>query len=261
VTWEYQGSSMPKPPRWSDRFYWAPEVAETSAGFVMFYTARAKDIKRPDGKNAQCVGIARADTPDGPFVDDSTEPVVCQAELGGTIDASVVRDVDGSLWMIYKNDGNCCHIPTRFFMRKMSEDGLAFAGDEVEVQGITDDVPWEGGVVEGPTIYQRDDVYYLFYSGNHYKGIQYAVGYATSPALTGPYTDAEENPILKTVTGTGPFGPGHQALIEDRDGDLWMLYHSWEKTFKLRYVWMDELAFEDGKPVVQGPDHEPQPVP
>lgn len=260
VTWEQQGDAMPRLAGWANGNTWAPEVTETSAGYVMYYTARAPGLARADGAGAQCVGVAVAETPAGPFVDDSSEPLICQLELGGTIDASIVRDVDDSLWLIYKNDGNCCAIPTRFFMRKMDDDGLSFAGDEIPVEGIVNDQPWEGAVVEAPTIHHRDGIYYLFYSGNNYRSADYAVGYATSDSLTGPYQDAEENPILATANGA--IGPGHQALIEDRDGDLWLVYHSWAgSSFLERNVWLDELSFDDGRPVVHGPDAEPQPAP
>jgi len=259
VHWEQQGDAMPRLPIWANGNTWAPEVTETSAGYVMYFTARAPGLVRPDGASAQCVGVAVSATPDGPFVDDGNQPLVCQLELGGTIDASIVRDVDDSLWLIYKNDGNCCSIPTRFYMRPMSEDGLTFAGDEIEVEGIVNDQVWEGGVVEAPTIFHRDGSYYLFFSGNDYAGPPYAVGYATSSSLTGPYVDAEENPILSTE-GTA-IGPGHQTIIADRDGDLWMVYHAWEWTLNERHVWIDELRFEGDRPVVDGPDAEPQAVP
>ena len=259
VTWEQQGDAMPRLPGWANGNTWAPEVTETSAGYVMYFTARAPALTRPDGAGAQCVGVAVSPEPGGPFVSESDEPLVCQLDLGGTIDASIVRDVDDSLWLIYKNDGNCCSMPTRFFMRQMSEDGLTFAGDEIEVEGVVNDQEWEGGVVEAPTIYHRDGTYYLFFSANDYAGPPYAVGYATSESLTGPYVDAEENPILSTE-GTA-IGPGHQTIIEDRDGDLWLVYHAWEFTLRERKVWIDELRFEDGKPVVDGPDADPQPAP
>jgi beta-xylosidase len=263
VTWERQKDAMPIAPAWSNGNYWAPEVIETPAGFVMYFTARTAGVKQPNRPNdAQCVGVAVAQGPDGPFVDDGDEPLVCQPELGGTIDASVVRDVDDTLWLIYKNDGNCCGMATRFFMRPMAEDGLSFAGDEIEVEGVRNDEPWEGSVVEAPTIWHEDGTYYLFYSANAYDSVRYAVGYATSDTLTGPYVDAEENPILKTKEGpSGPFGPGHQTLIEDRDGDLWMVYHAWDQSFLGRQVWIDELVFEGGKPIVKGPDVGPQPKP
>jgi beta-xylosidase len=260
VTWEPRGDAMPRLPAWANGNPWAPEVTQTSAGYVMYFTARAAGVKRPDGADAQCVGVAVGDTPDGPFVDDGAEPLVCQVALGGTIDASIVRDVDGSLWLIYKNDGNCCAMPTRLYMRPMSEDGLTFAGKEVEVDGIVNDQEWEGGVVEAPTIHHHDGTYYLFYSGNNYRSADYAVGYATATSLTGPYADAEENPIL--ASGNGAIGPGHQALAADPDGDLWMVYHAWSSSaFLERNVWIDELRFDGGRPVVDGPDLEPQPMP
>ncbi|HEX7195715.1 MAG TPA: glycoside hydrolase family 43 protein [Candidatus Limnocylindria bacterium] len=259
VTWEQQGDAMPRLPLWANGNPWAPEVTQTSAGYVMYFTARAPSLARPDGAGAQCVGVAVSESPGGPFVDDSDEPLVCQVDLGGTIDASIVRDADGALWLIYKNDGNCCGLPTRFFMRPMSEDGLSFAGDEIEVEGIVNDQPWEGGVVEAPTIHFHDGTYYLFYSANNYAGPDYAVGYATSSSLTGPYQDAEENPILATE-GTA-IGPGHQTIIADRDGDLWLVYHAWEYTLRERKVWIDELRFEDGRPIIDGPDSTPQEAP
>ena len=263
VTWERQKDAMPVAPVWSNGNYWAPEVMETSAGYVMYFTARTAGLKQPNRPNdAQCVGVAVAQSPDGPFVDDRDEPLVCQPDLGGTIDASVVRNVDDSLWLIYKNDGNCCGMATGFFMRQLAEDGLSFAGEEIEVEGVRNNAPWEGGVVEAPTIWFHDGTYYLFFSANDYASVHYAVGYATSDVLTGPYVDAEENPILATKEGlpTG-FGPGHQTLIEDRDGDLWMVYHAWDDSFLGRQVWIDELVFEGGKPVVKGPDLEAQPKP
>jgi beta-xylosidase len=113
--------------------------------------------------------------------------------------------------------------------------------------------------VEAPTIYHRDGTYYLFFSANDYGSIDYAVGYATSASLTGPYQDAAENPILATAGRA--IGPGHQSLIEDRDGDLWMVYHAWDTSFLDREVWIDELIFEDGRPTVLGPDDDPQEAP
>jgi beta-xylosidase len=263
VTWEQQGDSMPRPPRWSNGNYWAPEVARIGDTYAMYFTARTPSIKRNDGQSAQCVGVAVADSPEGPFVDDTDEPLVCQAKLGGTIDASPFVDADGTRWLIYKNDGNCCGIKTRFFMRRLAEDGRSFVGEEVEVPGDgaqTDD-GWEGRVVEAPNIHFADGTYYLFFSGNDYRSVDYAVGYATSDNVTGPYVDAEENPILETPDEGQPFGPGHQTLVTDADGDLWLVYHAWDDDFLIRYVWIDELILEDGKATVEGPDTGPQPVP
>ena len=70
---------------------------------------------RHTASGRQCISVAVADHPAGPFVDASTEPLVCTLDLGGSIDPSTVADDDGSLWLLWKSDGNCCGIPTMIF--------------------------------------------------------------------------------------------------------------------------------------------------
>ena len=50
---------------------------------------------------------------------------------------------------------------------------------------------WEGAVVEAPFLRHRGGRYYLFYSANDYFNSRYAIGYATSTHLQGPYVKAE----------------------------------------------------------------------
>ncbi|HVL54612.1 MAG TPA: glycoside hydrolase family 43 protein, partial [Vitreimonas sp.] len=258
----------PRLPRWqpsSKGLTWAPEVIETSAGFVMHYTARDVQAGR------QCLAVAVAEEPSGPFVDESDAPLICQLDLGGSIDSNPFVDEDGTQWLLWKNDGNCCGIPTRFYMQEMSEDGLTLSG-AVHDLGVQNDRPWERDVIEAPTLWLHDGTYYLFYSANGYNTRNYAVGYATSDTLLGPYTDAPENPILATRAPVGSpagdaAGPGHQSIVEDDDGDLWFAYHAWDVALVgdqlggKRSLWLDPLEFRDGKPIVDGPNPDPQPVP
>ena len=268
VTWERLPEPLPTLPNWASGDTWAPEVIATSGGFVMYYSARVYDQPRSSGDNALCVTHAVSDTPEGPFVDDSAEPLVCPVELGGAIDAFPVRDEDGTLYLIWKNDGNCCGQRTEFWAQPLTEDGLELTGEATNL-GVRDDAPWEGRVIEAPSILLHEGTYYLFFSANSYAGADYAVGYATADNLLGPYTDGPENPILATPeepAADNALGPGGQSVVTDADGDLWMLYHSWNfdpETIELegRSVWMDELSFEDGTPVILGPDSGPQPVP
>jgi hypothetical protein len=39
------------------------------------------------------------------------------------------------------------------------------------------------------------------------------------------------------------------------------VYHAWEFTLRERKVWIDELRFEDGRPIIDGPDSTPQEAP
>lgn len=263
VEWEILSDPMPILPVWASGDTWAPEVAEIGGRFVMYFTARAFEVQRADGQASQCVGVAVADVPEGPFVDRSEAPLVCQPELGGTIDATVLVDVDGTRYLVYKNDGNCCAIETRFYGRRLADDGLTLEGEETDL-GVANDNAWEGNVIEAPTIFRAGDRYVLLYSANNYAGADYAVGYAIADAPLGPYVDGPENPILVTSVpdaGVPALGPGHQAVVVDQDGDLWVAYHAWNLDLTAREMWIDPLEILDGRPVIRGPTGVPQPVP
>jgi beta-xylosidase len=75
-------------------FTWAPEVLPLNGRYLLYYTASDRR------KNAQCVGVAEATDPHGPFVDSRAEPIVCQADFGGSIDADPFRDADGKLYRL-----------------------------------------------------------------------------------------------------------------------------------------------------------------
>ena len=260
VEWEHLGEALPRLPNWQPSakgLTWAPEVLATPAGFVMYYTGR--DVQA--GK--QCITTAVAATPEGPFVDDSEVPLICQVDLGGSIDGHPY--LDGSTpWLIWKNDGNCCGMQTKLYAQELSADGLELVGDVHDLE-IRNDAAWEGHVIEAPTLHERDGTYYLFYSANAYDSGRYAVGYATAPALLGPWQKAEENPILES--GGGAAGPGHQDIVTGPGGELWMAYHAWDperigdSVLGRRALWIDRLDFEDGRPVVRGPTEGPQPRP
>jgi beta-xylosidase len=272
VDWEPLGQ-LTIEDTWAIKDFWAPEVIKTSAGFVMYYTGRHGELLRSNGELTLCIGVAVAASPEGPFVEKLGKPLVCQNEIGGTIDAGPYRDHDGKLYLIFKNDGNCCGVPTKFWIQPLTPDGLKLTGKATDL-GVENDETWEGAVIEAPTILHREGTYYLFYSANAYYTADYAVGYATSKKLTGPYVDAPENPIMNTTfeelmadPTLQAAGPGHQTIVEDDDGDLWLVYHAWDREAVgydmggQRTMWIDELVFENGKPVIKGPDSQPQPVP
>ena len=266
VTWTPRREALRNLPIWQPSakgLTWAPEVVETSAGFVMHYTARDVQAGR------QCLAVAVAEAPEGPYVDTSEAPLACQYDLGGSIDSSPFQDADGKRYLIWKSDGNCCAIPVRFFIADLSDDGLTLTSDPREMEGLVVDQGWERTLIEAPTLFLHDETYYMFFSANDYNSRDYAVGYATSDSVDGPYRDADENPILATEVPFGsppgdPAGPGHQSIVADEDGALWLVYHAWDSGLigdrigGRRAMWIDELVFEGGKAIVKGPDAEPQ---
>jgi beta-xylosidase len=263
VQWELQSDAMPALGSWAKlggSFVWAPEVIQIDERFLLYYTARDKVADK------QCIGVAIADKPEGKFRDPHDQPLVCQTDEGGTIDAHPFRAADGTLYLYYKNDGNCCSMPTYLYVQELAPDGLSLVGEPARL--IRNERAWEGRVVEAPTMWLHEGSYYLFYSGNDYGGPPYAVGYALCETARGPCTAAPENPILDTTDTVQPpvIGPGHQTLITDADGMTWIVYHAWEvnsagRRGSRRFLWIDRIVWNDGVPSVQGPTVDLQPRP
>ena len=256
VQWTARGDAMPQPGPWASAGNtWAPEVIAAGGGYRLYYTARAT------GPDKQCIGVARSDRPEGPFTDSGPAPLVCEAAEGGSIDASPFRDADGSLWLLWKNDGNCCDKPVHLYARRLTADGTAFTGPRATL--LTNTKPWQGNLVEAPELVRRGSAYVLFYSANAFDSADYAVGYATCRSPAGPCVDAPE-PVLRTNDAAA--GPGHGFVVTDGAGGTWMLYHAWSPegiggTFPGRRLWLDRIDWTGDRPVVRGPTDEPQPVP
>jgi beta-xylosidase len=251
VHWKFKGEAFPITPRWLDRDIWAPTVARVAGGrYVEYYAAHDPT------PNVQCIGVATARSPAGPFVDRSAKPKLCQRGGGGDIDPDLFRDTDGTLYLYFKNDGNCCGLLTYLWAQKLAPNGTTFVGKPVRL--IYNDESWSGPVAEAPFMWERDGRYYLFYSGAAWDSVSYAVGYAACKGPMGPCKDAPENPIFQYHQGCRAAGPGGETLVRDSKGQDWMLYHAWNGTVGydqggVRALWMDPLNWKNGKPVPSSP--------
>lgn len=261
VSWDLSKDAMPTLASWvrlNRPDVWAPEVMRVGENYLLYYTARDET----SGK--QCLGVAISDAPEGKFRDMNDQPFICQTDEGGSIDAHPFLNEDGTLYLYWKNDGNAVGMATYIYAQEMTPDGLGLVGEPVRL--IRNDMAWEGGVIEAPTMWERDGNYYLFFSANSYAGLEYAVGYATCDTPIGPCEDAPENPILASrMTESLVIGPGHQTIVEDEEGQTWLVYHVWQVTGGLRgnsrFMWLDQLEWQEGKPVVAGPTAAPQAAP
>jgi len=259
VNWEELGDALPALPKWSSLnagFTWAPGVMQIEDQFVMYYVARDKEA------DLQCIGRAVSDDPAGPFTDPDDEAFICQSDLGGSIDAYPFRDGDGKLYLLWKNDGNCCGYEVALWVQELSPDGLTLVG--VPIKLIVMDQAWERPLIENPAMVKNGDRYYLFYSGNRWESHEYAVGYAACETVIGPC----DKPLNKPWFQFKPpvMGPGGEAFFNDKEGNLWMAYHAWTGTdvgypAGKRSLHIDLVTFEDGKPVTNGPSSIPQLLP
>jgi beta-xylosidase len=248
--------AMPELPPWAKRGWtWAPEVLKTGNAYLLYFTAKEKKT------GLQCVGVAASADPRGPFISEAAEPLVCQRDLGGTIDASPFRDADGKLYLYFKNDGNAVRKKVQIWGQPLAPDGLSVTGEPVAL--LKPDAAWEGSVIEAPSMARIGDGYALFYSANDFgwpdsmRLSPYGIGYATCRAPQGPCSDAPENPLLHSFHASiGCLsGPGHQALFQV--GPRWFIaFHAWsasrgcERLDWKRFLYVSPLIWRDGKPAI-----------
>jgi beta-xylosidase len=246
--------AMPQKAVWANPSFghiWAPEVIKLGMRYLMYYTARDQASDR------QCVGVASASAPAGPYIDSRMAPLICQSDQGGTIDPSPWRDASG-FYLYVKSDGNCCGLPTSIYAVPLAEDGLSTSGAPIKLL-TNDPASWEHAVVEAPTMFHHDGKYLLFYSAGDYADSSYAVGYATCIGPAGPCAKSPFNPVLRSGgdASTRLIGPGHQSLIQ-AGSQTWIAYHAWEVTSagtrgSRRFLYVDKLDWVDGVAVVRGP--------
>jgi beta-xylosidase len=258
--------ALPRLGAWAKEGYtWAPEVLQLGGRYLLYYTA--SDRRR----NTQCIGVAVASDPLGPFVDPAADPLVCQTRLGGSIDADAFRDADGKLYLYFKNDGNRVHARTSLWGQPLAPDGLSVSGEPVEL--IKDDQRWEDRVVEAPSMIRSPAGYELFFSGGFFGwnpeegGLSpYGMGYASCVGPLGPCTPSAANPLLHSFHDREAgclSGPGHQSIFSYR-GQTFLSFHAWaasvscSKSDDARYLYVAPLFWRDGKPVI-GVGLRPQP--
>jgi xylan 1,4-beta-xylosidase len=212
--WTTRGTVFTQLPDWADYYFWAPEISYDSGKVYIYYSAHKKN-------GNLCVAVASADKPEGPYKDHG--PLICQSV--GSIDAFPMRDENGKLFIIWKEDGNSVKQPTPIWASQMNEERTALIGEKVEL--FRNDQPWEGNLVEGVSMIKRGEYYYAFYAaaGCCGKGCNYISGVARSKALLGPWEKYPNNPLLSDNPSWKC--PGHGTPVE-KNGKYYFLYHAYD---------------------------------
>lgn len=247
------GDALPQLPKWAASYQlltWAPSVLHQGDQFILYYVARYTTSGR------QCISYAVSDKPDGPFVDTSTQPFICQLDQGGSLDPNVFVDQDGTLYLLWKSDGNCCNLPIWIYSQQLSKDGQTLVGEPHQL--ITRDLLWEVPLVENPGLALHNGKYYLIYSANWWESADYAIGYAVCATPSGPCEKLEKQPIVTSVGDT--VGPGGGSFFSTPDKQLWMAYHAWTApdvgyaAGGQRRLYLGHVNFVDDKPVIVRPE-------
>jgi hypothetical protein len=239
ATWTSVGDALPQLPAWAEPgLTWAPSVIEQGGRFLLYYTSHYRSAD--PALSRQCISVAVSDTPAGPFRDASprdpadstrTRPLICQYDLGGSIDPEAFVDADGARYLLFKSNGNTIGQPARLWATRLRPDGLAPADDPPRFTKLLQaDQPWEAGVVEGPAMARWGPGYVLLYSGNWFESAYEAIGAAVCASPLGPCRKAP-GPWFSAVPDYSELGraagPGGPMLFRDHGGQLMLAFAAW----------------------------------
>ena len=214
---------------WSDKLQsgdicYAPDAAKSFAGkryvapqifkYGNFYYLAYGEFR---------IAIAKSKSITGPYAQDKIGVIEADAKQ---IDPFIFEDDDGKLY-IY-----CAYAvkDSRIYVAELDKSFASFKEGSIR-ECVKADEPWENidkrefPTAEGPTLIKRNGKYVLFYSANDFRSGDYAVGYAVSDTPIGPWTKAENNPIIRRDI-TGHNGSGHGDIFFDRDGNMWYVFHT-----------------------------------
>lgn len=234
---KFAGDALPTPPKWTvPAFQWGPAVWARSDGtYVLYYSTPATIplgclatppatgcVRTTTGETAAaCISRATATNAAGPFTDNSSSAFICPIDQGGAIDPSVFVSSNGTPYLLWKSDGDCCHKPTVIYSQQLAADGLSTVGPPHPMIGASQ--PWEGGLVEGPSMIEEHNDFWLFYSANTWGNSHYGIGLARCASAIGPCTKPLDHAWL--ASDGNDKGPGGQEFYTT--GPLvWMVRHS-----------------------------------
>jgi arabinan endo-1,5-alpha-L-arabinosidase len=258
VHWTYLGEVMPTRAAWTGGYwaFWAPHVIYDAASskYIMYYSAHSQSV------NGMCIAIATSTTPNGPYVDVGA-PLVCDVGFRDIDPFAFDDPVSGKHYMYWGSDFQPLKV------QELDATRMAFAAGSAPASILSPGTEAKyTALIEGPWVIKRGDYYYLFYSGDNCcagANSSYAVMVARSQSPLGPFQRYGQANGSNVSVILGPGGtwiaPGHNAIITDKAGTDWIVYHAVDVTNPLlpnnagtrRPMLIDKLQYRaDGWPFV-----------
>lgn len=201
VKWTAHGSPLqPADFTWAKGDAWAGQVVERDGKFYWYVSLTHATIP------GKAIAVAVADSPTGPFKDARGSALVSNDMTTATkiswddIDPTVFIEANGQAWLFWGNQ--------KCYYAKLKANMIEFDGP-IEIADLT-------GFTEAPWLHKRGELYYLSYA----TGFPERIAYATSTAITGPWT-------YRGLLAEGAFNSNtiHQAII-DFKGRSYFFYHN-----------------------------------
>jgi len=219
--------------KWAKRAMWAPAIVQKDKKYYFFFAAN--DIQNDNEKGG--IGVAVADSPQGPFKDHLGKPLIDKFYNGAQpIDQFVFKDKDGQYYIIYGGWQHCN-------IARLKND---FTGIEPFSDGATFKEITPKGYVEGPMMFMRNNKYYFMWSEGGWTGPDYSVAYAVANSPFGPFERVGK--ILQQDSAIAT-GAGHHSIMHNSKKDLWyIVYHRrplGETAANNRATCIEQMFFDD----------------
>lgn len=262
IHWEWVQYALPGIPEIAKEWagatnLWAPDVVKYKGQYRMYYSASSF------GSRQSLIGLQTSKAIEGPWTDAGVVIQTRAEDPMNAIDANVVTDAEGKMWLVYGSFFGGIHI-----LELDEESGKPKAEGFGKLIAKRDPAI-KDGAVEGPYIVYNEQFkkYYLFVS---YDSLfeDYNVRVARADNITGPYvdyhgrdmTDSAYQPryeVGNKILGGYRFGqdpgwiaPGHNSVLND-DGYYYIIHHArGEQDKHWSYLHVRKLLWtEDGWPV------------
>jgi arabinan endo-1,5-alpha-L-arabinosidase len=272
IRWEHLGDALPEKPSWAQttQDFWAPSVIFDGSTYIMYYSATPDACHHHERGHA--LAVATSKSPAGPFVDMGM-PLLLGVGFE-YIDPMAYDDPITGKHLLYWGSG---FQPIK--VQELAPDRMSFVPDSRPV-----DLIWPNGrkggfprLVEASWMIRHDDFYYLFYSGDNCCGpdAHYGVMVARSKSAVGPFETLEQAKgvphSLMLFKSERWLAPGHNCMVTDRAGEVWMIYHAIDvnrprqrqedEINSRRVLLIDRIDWKDGWPHIGTPSQDPQRAP
>jgi len=241
---------------------WGPSVIKVGNRYNYYYALSTW------GDNNPGIGVATSSTPYGPWTHYGKVLDSKDSGVTNSIDPQAIY-LDEQLYLIWGSFYGIACTP-------LTDDGteVYYGLDSLKnhIHWLINDNTVDGEMdvnsnYEGSYVFQKDNKYYYLGSqGSCCSGIDstYRVKAGMSDSMFGPYKgkdglslDNKEGTFGELVIGPSKqiAGVGHNTIIQDEEGEFWILYHGYEINSEKpneRTAFIDKLLWDDeGYPYVK----------
>ena len=255
--WTLCGNVFDGVPQWAlekvpgARGIWAPDIARLRGRYHLYYSVSTF------GKNRSVIGLATTGTldpasPDYRWVDEGLVVESTPGDDWNAIDANLAWDEKGSPWLAWGSFWGGLK------MRRVDPRTGKLSETDTTLHSLASRRPLAPPSVEAPFIVKKGKHFYLFLSFDmccRGKDSTYKTVVGRSRRITGPYIDKDGRPMMQgggtvLLEGSDAWrGPGHAAVLLERDADL-LVFHAYDGATGKPTLQISTVVWESGWPRV-----------